>query len=374
MRVLKISFLLWATLTATGICCAQNNTGRPIWTKEQAKAWYDQQGWLVGCNFIPSTAINELEMWQASTFDTATIDKELGWAASIGMNTVRVFLHDLLYQQDPEGFLQRIDAFLRIAKRHHIRPLLVLFDSCWDPFPVLGRQRDPKPHVHNSGWMQSPGYHALKDAAQYPRLEKYVKGVMGRFAKDSRILGWDIWNEPDNTNESAYGKVELPNKVEYVIPLLKNAFEWARSVHPSQPLTAGVWAGDWSSPEKLRPIEKLMIGQSDVISFHNYEQAAAFEKRIKWLQQYGRPIICTEYMSRGNGSFFESSLPLAKKYHVGAFNWGLVAGKTQTIYPWDSWQKQYSEEPQLWFHDIFRKDGTLYKQAEVDLIRRLTGQ
>jgi len=345
---------------------------REIWTKEQAKEWYGKQGWLVGADFLPSTAINQLEMFQKADFDSATIDKELGWAQEIGMNTMRVYLHDLLFEEDSAGFVQRLDVFLDIAEKHKIKPLFVLFDSCWDPFPKLGKQRDPKPGVHNSGWVQSPGLEVLKDSTKYPRLERYVKGTIKAFRKDDRVLGWDVWNEPDNPNTSSYGKVELPNKVNYVLPLLEKAFVWARSVDPSQPLTAGIWDGDWTSHETLKPIEKLMIEQSDIISFHNYQDAADFEKRIKQLQRYDRPMICTEYMSRGNGSFFKGSLPIAKKYNVGAINWGLVSGKSQTIYPWDSWKKTYTSEPELWFHDIFRKDGTPYKKEEVELIKELT--
>ncbi|MEO6684628.1 MAG: cellulase family glycosylhydrolase [Dyadobacter sp.] len=352
----------------------EKSTSREIWTKEQAKEWYGKKDWIVGADFLPSTAINQLEMFQEASFDTATINRELGWAERIGMNTMRVYLHDLLWQQDSTGFLKRLDTFLSIADKHKIKPVFVIFDSCWDPFPKLGTQRAPKPGVHNSGWVQSPGYNALKDSTQYPRLEQYVKGVVKEFADDDRVLAWDIWNEPDNTNNSSYGKIELPNKVDYVLPLMKKAFGWARSVNPEQPLTAGIWAGDWTSHETLKPIEKASIDESDIISFHNYDNANEFEKRIKQLQQYDRPMICTEYMSRGNGSFFEGSLPIAKKYNVGAINWGLVDGKSQTIYPWDSWKKTYTSEPTLWFHDIFRKDGKPYKQAEVDLIKQLTAR
>lgn len=348
--------------------------GRGIWTKEQANAWYEKQPWLVGCNFIPSTAINELEMFQAETFDTATINRELGWASAIGMNTVRVYLHDLLWQQDADGFQKRLETFLVIASRHHIKPVFVLFDSCWDPFPKPGKQREPKPFVHNSGWVQSPGHDALLDSMQQPRLEKYVKGVVAAFANDARVLAWDVWNEPDNTNNTAYGHVELQDKTRYVIPLLQKTFTWARSVNPSQPLTCGVWAGDWSSPGKLKPIEKIQLDESDIISFHNYENGEEFEKRIKWLQPLGRPIICTEYMARGNNSYFESSLPIAKKYKVGAINWGLVDGKSQTKYAWDSWEKTYTSDPALWFHEIFHTDGKPYKKKEVEFITKLTSE
>jgi hypothetical protein len=354
--------------------CAPTLAQQTRWTEQQAKAWYARQPWLVGSNYTPANAINELEMWQAESFDPTTIDKELGWAESLGMKTMRVFLHDLLWQQDSAGFKKRLDQFLRIAAKHKIKPMLVLFDSCWDPFPQLGKQREPKPGVHNSGWLQSPGAKALQDAAQYPRLEAYVKGVVGAFAKDNRILAWDVWNEPDNTNGSSYGKQEPANKVALVEALLPKVFAWARTAGARQPLTAGVWKGDWSTDAKLSAMDKIMLEQSDVISFHNYDDGAAFEKRIQWLQRFNRPILCTEYMARGNKSTFQGSLPIAKKYNVAAINWGFVQGKTQTHLPWDSWQKPYVDrEPAIWFHEIFKPDGSPYRAEEVELIRKLTG-
>jgi hypothetical protein len=357
------------------LAAAQQHDGgaTPRWTEKAANDWYTRQPWLVGSNYIPASAINELEMWQADTFDPLRIDKELGWAESIGLNTMRVFLHDLPWEQDPKGFQKRIDAFLEIAAKHHIKPLFVLFDSVWDPDPKLGKQREPRPGVHNSGWVQSPGAKALQDPAQYPRLEAYVKGVVGAFRDDKRILGWDIWNEPDNTNGGSYK--DPANKVALVTALLPRAFAWAREARASQPLISGVWQGDWSSREKLSPTAKIQLEQSDIISFHSYDKPEIFEKRILSLQQYGRPIICTEYMARGNGSTFQGSLPIAKKYHVGAINWGLVAGKTQTYLPWDSWKNPYVDrEPAIWFHEIFRTDGQPYKQEEVDFIRQIIGK
>lgn len=346
---------------------------RAVWTKEQANAWYKDQEWLVGANFTPSNAINQLEMWQKETYDSVTIDRELGWAEALGMNTVRVYLHDALYEQDSVGFLDRIDHFLGLADRHNIKTLLVIFDSCWDPFFALGEQREPTPFKHNPGWVQSPGQLALKDSTQYPRLERYVKGVIKRFANDSRVLGWDIWNEPDNMTGPSYEKVETPDKVDLVLPLLEKSFVWARSANPSQPITSGVWMGDWSSEEKMKPIEKLQVNESDIITFHNYDSPEEFEERIQWLQRYEKPMLCTEYMARPNGSTFAGFLPIAKKYNVGMINWGFVDGKTQTKFPWDSWTKTYTAEPPVWFHDILRNDGSPYDSAETDLIKSLTG-
>ena len=363
------ALLLWASIVPNA--CAQT----AYWTTQKANDWYRTQPFLVGSNFIPATAINQLEMWQAETFNPQRIDLELGWAERIGMNTMRVFLHDLAYQQDRQGFNRRLDQFLTIAERHHIRPLLVVFDSCWDPFPTVGKQHSPVPGLHNSGWVQSPGAIALQDPAQRPRLEEYVKGVVGAFKNDKRILGWDVWNEPDNTNGGSYNASEPVNKVEVVLALLPQVFRWARAANPSQPLTSGVWKGDYSSDDKLDAIQRIQLEQSDVISFHSYDDVGEFEKRILWLMRYDRPILCTEYMARGNKSTFQGSLPIAKKYNVAAINWGLVAGKTQTFLPWDSWQKPYvGRDPEVWFHEVFRPDGTPYKPDEVELIKRLTGK
>jgi len=365
--------LIWSLCWCLTLRCALGAEPAALrWTEEQANVWRQKTGWLVGCDFLPSTAINQLEMFQADTFDLATIDRELGWAQSLGFNALRVYLQDLLWQQDPKGFVRRLDQFLAVADKHGIGIIFVLFDSCWDPFPKLGKQRDPKPHLHNSGWVQSPGADELRDPSKVPMLKDYVVGVVSAFRDDPRVKVWDIWNEPDNINQPAYVQQEPTNKVELVLPLLQQAFLWAREARPSQPLTSGVWIGTWPNAEKLSPTEQVQLSQSDVISFHNYNDLASLSEAVNNLRRYHRPLLCTEYMSRGNGSFFDPNLAYLKAQGVGALNWGLVDGKSQTIYPWDSWTKQYDREPALWFHDIFRRDGSPYRDSETAYIRSVT--
>ncbi len=406
---------LLATATAAlaasqlgGSAHAQTATTSARWTAARAQQWYAQQPWLVGANFVPSTASNQLEMFQADTFDIATIDRELGFAASIGMNVMRVFLHNLLWQQDSAGFLKRLDTYLSVSSAHGIRTMLVLFDSCWNPFPALGTQPAPVPGIHNSQWVQAPGAAVLQDPSQYPALGNYITGVVGAFKNDPRVLLWDIWNEPDNTNGNSYGYLEPTNKVALVTALLPFAFATARAAGPSQPLTSPLWAGDWSTPETFNPTQMVQFNQSDVFSFHNYGFAESFLTSIQQLKQYGRPVLCSEYMARDAGSTFDNSLPIAYQQDVMAINWGLVSGKTQTILTWDSWQHPYaaasdyaglnatnyqvvltpggeappaggntkvqpyaSEGPVVWHHDVFKPDGTPYRSAEIDLIYQL---
>ncbi|QMV19296.1 cellulase family glycosylhydrolase [Granulicella sp. 5B5] len=347
------------------------------WSEQKANDWYAQQPWLVGANYIPSNAINQLEMFQATTFDPAINDRELGYAEGIGMNVMRVFLQDQLWQQDPDGFKQRLNTFLSIAAKHHIKILFVLFDSCWDPNPKLGPQHPPIPGVHNSGWVQSPGIPRLLDRSVEPQLKAYVIGVVSAFANDPRVLGWDLWNEPDNDGggDNSRSPAAVKAKFDRIAELLPQVFAWARSAHPSQPLTTPLWQGDWHDPAKEDPIVKIQLRESDIITFHNYGWPEDFAARVHELEPLHRPILCSEYMARGAGSTFDGTLPVAKRLHVAAINWGLVNGKTQTNLPWDSWQRPYVlEQPPIWFHDVFHPNGTPYRQAEADLIRRLTGR
>lgn len=342
------------------------------WSENKAKEWIEKQGWLVGCNYIPSNAINQLEMWQEETFDPELINKELRLAAGIGFNTIRVFLHQLVWEQDPEGFLNRIDLFLALASRHGIRTMLVLFDSVWDPFPKLGKQPEPRLNVHNSGWVQCPGYDVLNDPNRYDDLHSYVNGIVSHFKDDERVLIWDLFNEPDNMNITSYKDDDYAeHKAELSMTLLKKTINWVRVINPQQPITMAPWKEDWSCDTKISALDNYMFTHSDIISFHCYENKSDMEARIQHLQRFGRPLLCTEYMARPFKSTFQDILPLLKKYNVGAYNWGLVAGKTQTHCPWDSWSVKYDNEPELWFHDIFRENGEAYRPEEILFLQQI---
>jgi len=353
-NLVKPSGILLAILLIAATAYSQSaHLKGKTWPAEKANAWYAQHKWLSGSDYIPSTAINQLEMWQADTFDPITIDREFGYAEGIGFNTMRVFLHSLAWKQDPAGFKKRVNIFLTIAAKHHIQPLFVFFDDCWNKAPKIGKQPDPKPGIHNSGWVQDPGQPASEDTANYPGLEKYVKDMLITFGHDKRILLWDLYNEPGNSG-----------KGDRSMPLLKKVFKWAREANPDQPISAGVW--DWS----LENLNTFQITHSDVITYHDYSPGPEHLKTVQLLKMFGRPVICTEYMARTHNSRFETVMPMLKKENVGAINWGFVSGKTNTIYSWETPMPDGSE-PKEWFHDIFRKDGTPYKQAETDLIKSL---
>jgi hypothetical protein len=348
----KIFSLLVSLLLVAAQIDAQ--TEREIWPKEKAWQWYESKGWLRGCNFIPSTAINQLEMWQQESFDSSTIDRELGYAESIGFNCVRVYLHHLAWEQDNEGFIDRMKTYLNIADRHHIKTIFVFFDDVWNETYHAGKQPDPKPGIHNSGWVRDPGKLWYENPALAVLLERYVKDVMTTFADDERVLLWDLYNEPGN---SGYGNKSMS--------LLREVFGWAREVDPSQPLSAGVW-----SPE-LTDFNTYQLAESDVITYHDYQSQKKHEKTIDTLKKYDRPMICTEYMARPRGSTFFDIMPMLKRNNIGAINWGLVEGKTNTKYAWDT-PIPTGRDPKLWFHDIFHKDGTPYKKKETEFIKKQT--
>ncbi len=348
------------------------------WSKEKAWEWFEKQPWLVGSNFNPSTSINQLEFWQSATFDPETIDRELKWSADLGMNLHRVYLHNLLWEQDSIGFLNRLDNYLSMADKHGIKTMFVLLDDVWHPVPKLGNQPDPIPHVHNSGWVQAPGAEILGDPSRHDELEGYIKGVTTHFANDKRVLVWDVYNEPDNVaGQPGRKELEVKDKQKYSLLLLKKVMQWAREVNPSQPLTTGIWRGNidhWGTPESLPAIDRFMIENSDVISFHAYDgDMDAVRRKITELKKYDRPLLCTEYVARGGGNTFETVMPILKEDKIAAINWGFVSGKSNTIYPWKSWDSTFTGEPKIWHHDILRQDGTPYSQTEVDFIKGIIG-
>jgi hypothetical protein len=325
------------------------------WSTERANEWGEKQGWLRGANFNPSSAINQLEMWQADSFDPVTIDRELGWAANIGLNCMRVYLHHVVWQVDPEGFKSRMDEYLTIADSHGIKTMFVFFDDCWNPTYQAGPQPEPRPGVHNSGWVRDPGDLLYENPELINTLETYFKDVMDHFKNDERIVMWDLYNEPGN---SGYGNKSMP--------LLQKAFEWGRTVNPLQPLSVGVWN------KSLTDLNVFQLENSDIITYHNYDGPESHQNAIDTLKQFKRPMVCTEYMARRNNSLFTNIMPILKKENVGAINWGLVAGKSNTKYAWDEPIPDGSE-PALWFHEIFHPDGTPYRQEEVNTIMHLTG-
>ena len=343
------------------------------WTEKKANSWYEDQGWLVGCNFLPSSAINQLEMFQDDTFDLDTIKKEISWASDLGFNTLRIYLHDLLWT-NKNSFTSKLDLVLDACSAESIKPILVLFDDCHRAYPKLGRQPKPVKGVHNSGWKQSPGMKVVHDLfdgnlskKEISHLSSYVRGVLDSFAEDERILMWDLYNEP--------GQFGVGDKS---IKLLELTWEWAREVNPSQPLTACL---DGSVGDE---IIKLNFESSDILTFHTYEKDK-LEPTIERLKESNRPVICTEYMAREFGTTFQFSLPIFKKHNVGCYNWGLVAGKSQTHFGWETIINLHSlkekgefieegeeiPEPKMWFHDIFRKDGSPFNEEEVKFIKNI---
>ncbi|PWS32645.1 right-handed parallel beta-helix repeat-containing protein [Pedobacter paludis] len=325
------------------------------WSEQKANNWYAKLPWLAGCNYTPAYAINQLEFWQQDTFNPDAIEREMTFAENTGFNTMRVFLHDLAWKQDPEEFKGRINQFLNICAKHKIKPSLVFFDDCWNENAAIGKQPEPKPGTHNSGWLRSPSKQIHDDPSEWGYLKEYVQDILRTFKNDERILLWDLYNEPGN---SGYENSSLP--------LVKAVFSWAREINPSQPLTVVMF-------EIVPTVAKYSLEHSDVISYHNYGNAKNHQGMIDSLKNYNRPLFCTEYMARPLGSTFMSILPMLKAQKIAAINWGFVDGKTQTKYQWGEVIADGSD-PDLWFHDVLRKDGTPYLKQEVELIKQLTGK
>ena len=336
-------------------CLSLWDTSEPVpaefqrWSEDKANEWYAQQPWMSGCNFVPSNAINQLEMWQEETFSPELIDKELGWAEELGFNVMRVFLHSKAWEADKEGFKKRIDEYLTISMSHGIRTMFVIFDDCWNAEGAIGKQPEPKVGTHNSGWLKDPFISRRADKEQlFAELKPYVIDIMTTFKDDERVVMWDVYNEP-NSDDS--------------IPLLEKVFEWGREVNPSQPMTSSVWTFG------IDKISSVQLKNSDVLSYHSYSGREVHSEWIKYFKMHNRPVVCTEYMARTiDNCTFQNVMPLMKEQNVVAINWGFVSGKTNTIYAWNT-PIESGEEPEVWFHDILRQDKTPFSEDEIRVIK-----
>lgn len=189
--MLRLICIFSAALTA--LCVG----AREKWTEAEANAWYENKPFMAGCNFVPSDASNQIEMWSSSTFNPKLIDAELAMAQKLGFNTMRVFLSDVVWRHEGQKFFENVDKYLQIADSHGIKTLFVFFDSCWNSVSKYGKQPEPK-GTHNSNWLKSPPFKVLADDSAWGSLEKYVKQTVSRYADDQRVIGWDVFNEPGN--------------------------------------------------------------------------------------------------------------------------------------------------------------------------------
>jgi len=317
--------------------------------------WYKSKQWICGFNYVTSSAVNSTEMWQRETFDPQTIERELGWAENIGFNSCRVFMQYLVWENDKDGMIKRLEKFLDIAGNRNISVMPIFFDDCAfsGKQPYLGKQDDPIPGVHNSGWTPSPGFDRVVDRSCWNQLEQYVTSIVSYFANDKRIILWDIYNEPGNS--------DMGDKS---LPLTQEAFKWAKNSQPEQPISVGIWH------DGLKNINEVIIELSDIVTFHNYGDLTAVKSHIADLKSLGRPLICTEWMRRTGGSFFKTHLPIFKAENVGCYCWGLVNGKIQTHFPWGS--QPGAIEPKIWFHDVLKPNGEPYDAEEVKTIKEYT--
>jgi hypothetical protein len=326
-----------------------------LWPAEKASEWHHSKKWILGFNYVTSTAVNSTEMWQDESFDAAAVERELALASRCGYNSCRVFLQYLVWREEGDVFLRNFERFLGIAHKNGITVLPIFFDDCAfsGKEPFLGKQDPPEPGIHNSGWTASPGFAIAGDPVSEKSLRAYVQTLVNLYKDDKRIIAWDLYNEPGNSGRE-----------EKSLSLLTKTFAWARDCNPSQPLTSGIWA--WKA------YDFACAGLSDIISFHDYGKLEDTKKRVQSLKHYGRPLLCTEWLHRPNGNTIESHLPLYKSEGIGTYHWGLVNGKTQTHLNWDK-TKNAAGETALWQHDIFTGDLEAYSERETALIRELGG-
>ena len=354
-----------------------------VWSIEKIWEWYNKRPWIRGCNFMSSDCANRIDQWQEYGFEERFENavRELALAAETGFNSIRIIPEFFVWEKEHNGFMERLERYIAAAWANGISCMIVLGNDCVPPKSEalqrlkLGEQEfDFGYHggrkISQHGSFSGAGYSILDDPETAESFYKYVHEIVTKYKDDERIIIWDVFNEPGNSNRKS---ISLPH--------LKKLFEIIRAINPIQPLTVGVWnyGGDGKFPECLSEIERFGLENSDIISYHNYGTYLTNIKIIKNLKNENRPIINTEWLSRGSKNTVEEMFPLFYLEKIGCYNWGLVAGKYQTYEPWNAIWDNYEKDPDScdwdftkWCHDLYRPSLRPYNPKEIELIKELS--
>ncbi len=348
----RVCILLVAVSLASVVFAVDKTavTSHRQWSKEKAMRWYNKRPWPCGFNYIPANAISYTEMWMDYSFDPKLIDAELKLTQDVGFNCLRVVLPYVVWEHDPDAFKARFEKFLKICDKRDLQVMPTFFDDCvfgTIKDPVYGKQPEVIEGWYANGWTPSPGHSMVRDRSQWVKLEKYVTDILNAHKTDARILCWDLYNEPTNSN---MGDIS--------VSLTEEVFRWARRVDPVQPLTVATWNG-------YHKLDEVIFRNSDIITFHAYYPMNRLAEKIRELKPLGRPIICTEWLNRGLDSIVETCLPVFFGENVGCMHWGLVNGKTQTDLGWG--HRPGDPEPKVWQHDLYRPNLKPYRVDEIKL-------
>ena len=345
------------------------------WSVERINKWYDAHAWIRGCNYMSADCANRIDQWQSEGFEERfeTTKTEIKLMKELGFNSVRLIPEFIVWDEEHDSFFERFDRYLDLLWEHGISSMVVLANDCMPPkndawkAPKLGPQHTDwgyhggrKNSQH--GVFNAVGYHVLDDEETAVKYFEMVREIVTRYKDDERIIIWDVYNEPGNSNRR-----ELTPKN------LKKIFEICREIDPSQPLTCATWSGDG---ENVPEVEKFGLENSDIITYHNYSTFEEHIRVINHLKKLGRPIMNTEWLARCTSNTVFDNFPVFFLERIGCYNWGFVAGKYQTYEPYEAhWKWYYSDKNAnvdftKWFHDLYRPSLRPYDPRETELIKR----
>ena len=349
------------------------------WSKERAWEWYNNRPWIRGCNYMSASCANRVDQWQSLHFDKylKETEAELKLMRELGYNSVRLILEYVVWEKEHDVFLKNFERYISLCNSYGISCMIVLANDCMPPKTELWKM----PSIGEQSY--DIGYHGGRKHSQHGRhnapaphyyldendsREKYfemVREIVSLYKDDARILMWDLFNEPGNSNRRG---ITMPN--------LKRMLDEVRKINPSQPLTIGAW---WCGDDRCfnNEIDQFALESSDIITYHNYGKYEEHIQVIKYLKGLGRPIMNTEWLARCTGNTVFENFPLFYLENIGCYNWGFVAGKYQTYEPYEGHWQWYNDDKHAdidftkWFHDLYRPSHRPYDPRETELISRL---
>jgi hypothetical protein len=267
-----------------------------------------------GFNYTPSTATNDISFWR--DYDEALVERELGYAKRLGLNSARVFLAYVVWEREPEAFIRRLRHFVRAAHALGIRTMPVVWDSCFS-------EVEPSYEADINDWIPNPGVMHLGEDF-WPKGEQYCQALVEGLRDEPGLLMWDVMNEPLMTSWVHNAGAEKAARIETIWKFVRHFCDVFGKIDSQHPTTVGVHAA-----ENLEVIGEA----SDVLSFHDYSATReaigrTLDLGLEHARRLNKPVFVSEISCLARANPYDVSIQACMERGLGWFTWELMIGKS----------------------------------------------
>jgi len=261
-----------------------------------------------GANYVPSYARNSLEIW--AKYDPEVVERELGYAAELGLDGVRTFIHSEPFLERPDDAVGAVKDFTRCCAEKKLAFMPVLLDGC---------------HIMSGSRLLWPGNPPPDKAGEegWPELEKYINLILPVLRDSESVAVYDVINEPRVGARPDFDK------------LTRHFSALVKDLDPDRPVTIGaINRGEMNSVMDVVDVASVHSYMSSDVLLHeelrtcHRETEAAGKELI--LSEWGNAVyhIPMAVTDEQQLRYYERALPVVMQSGAGWFLWELMVGNS----------------------------------------------